>query len=61
MAASSTPRSELGRMVDVVAALRQAAAKLEPGDEWALWAAIHAMAADKLERMDRRRARHGQD
>lgn len=57
MAANSTPRSELGRMVDVVAALRQAAAKLEPGDEWALWAAIAAMATTKLEQMDRKRER----
>ena len=50
-------RSELGRLVDVVAALRQAAAKLEPGDEWALWAAIHAMAADKLAQLGRRAER----
>lgn len=57
MAANSTPRSELGRMVDVVAALRQAAAKLEPGDERALWAAIQAMAEDKLAQLGRRAER----
>lgn len=52
-------RTELGRLVDAVALMRQASAKLEPADERALWAAVREMAEGKLAQMGRRDD-HGQ-
>lgn len=50
-------RSELGRLVDVVAGLRAAGAKLAPGDERALWAAVRCMAEDRLAQLGRKAER----
>ena len=51
------PRSDLGRLVDVVAQLRKTSTSLTAPDERALWSAIHAMAEAKLEQLERRRDR----
>lgn len=50
-------RSELGRLVDVVAGVRQQAARLDPAEERALWAAVRAMAEDKLAQLGRKAER----
>lgn len=59
MATNETPRTNLGRLVDVVAGVRQQAARLDPAEERALWAAVRAMAEDKLAAIERKGARHG--
>ena len=59
MATNETPRTALGRLVDVVAGVRQQAARLDPAEERALWAAVRAMAEDKLAAIERKGARHG--
>lgn len=57
MATSETPRTALGRLVDVVAGVRQQASRLDPADERALWSAIQAMASDRLAAMERKARR----
>ena len=59
MATSETPRTALGRLVDVVAGVRQQAARLDPAEERALWAAVRAMAEDKCTSFERKGARRG--
>lgn len=59
MATSETPRTALGRLVDVVAGVRQQAARLDPAEERALWAAVRAMAEEKCTSFERKGARHG--
>ena len=54
---SETPRTALGRLVDVVAGVRQQAARLEAAEERALWHAIRAMAEEKCASFERREAR----
>ena len=57
MATSETPRTALGRLVDVVAGVRQQAARLDPAEERALWSAVRAMAEDKLAQLGRKAER----
>lgn len=56
---NETPRTNLGRLVDVVAGVRQQAARLDPAEERALWAAVRAMAEEKCAGFERKGARHG--
>lgn len=59
MATSETPRTNLGRLVDVVAGVRQQAARLDPAEERALWAAVRAMAEEKCTSFERKGVRRG--
>ena len=56
---NETPRTNLGRLVDVIAGVRVQSTHLDPADERALWHAIRAMAEDKLAAIERKGARRG--
>lgn len=56
---NETPRTNLGRLVDVIAGVRVQSTHLDPADERALWHAIRAMAEEKCTSFERKGARHG--